>query len=104
MPELKPNRKANPTSGEVGCVPFKSNSLEIRRENGVAIPNQRNALIGLEVVFGNDKIQAGDVVYFEGDQCASVWGKRVYAIDDQKFVLAPVNLIKVVETKVYGEG
>jgi hypothetical protein len=101
---VKPTLEANPTSGEVGCRPFQSNSLEVRRENGVAIPNQRNVLTGLEVLFGTDKIQAGSTVYFEGDQCATVWAKRVYTIGDQKFILAPVNLIKVVERKWYGEG
>jgi hypothetical protein len=77
--------------------PFKTNSLDIRREGGVAKANQRDHLTGLKVVYGNDKFYPDDVVYFEGEQCATQWAKKVYDLDGVRFVLGPVNLIVVVE-------
>ena len=90
-------REANPKSGTIACEPFARNSLEVRRENGVAIPTQRDQLTGLKVVYGTADFAPGDIVFFEGDQCAQLWAKKVYTIDGQKFVLAPVNLVMVVE-------
>jgi hypothetical protein len=77
--------------------PFLRNSVEVRHEGGVAKVSQRDTLTGLKVVYGNDKFHAGDVVYFEGEQCAAFWAKKVYSIGDTKFVLAPADQVKVVE-------
>lgn len=104
-------RTANPKSGTVACEPFQSNSLEIRRVNGVTMPNQRDHLSGLKVIYGTAEFQEGDIVYFEGDQCANGWAKKVLVIPDlfaidkegkpleRKFVLAPIELIRLVERK-----
>lgn len=91
------NRSSNPTSGVICVEPFKTNSLDIRREGGVAKANQRDHLTGLKVVYGNDKFAPGDVVYFEGEQCATVWAKKVYDLDGAKFILGPMNMIVVLE-------
>jgi hypothetical protein len=93
-------RTAHPSGGYVGVEPFKSNSLEIRREGRVAMPNQRDTLTGLKVVFGNDKFRAGDIVYFEGDQCVQLWAKRVYTLDETKFILAPTDMVRILEREI----
>lgn len=108
-------RAANPKAGTIACQPFERNSLEVRREGGVAIPTQRDRLTGLSVIYGNDDFHPGDIVFFEGDQCASLWAKKVYSLEEPasgytidgyttdatprvvKFVLAPVNLVMLVE-------
>jgi hypothetical protein len=91
------NRTANPAAVTICVEPFKLNSIDIRQEGGVAKVNQKERLTGLKVVYGNDKFQPGDVVYFEGEQCVTQWAKKIYDLDGVRFVVAPVNLIVVVE-------
>ncbi len=83
--------------GQIGCEPFLNHSMEKRVVGGVALPEQRFVLTGLKVLFGNDKYHPGDIVYFDGEACASVWGKREYTLDGKKFVLAPVDQVRVVK-------
>ena len=91
-------REANPKSGVVACVPFQSNSLEIRRENGVAKANSRDHLVGLKVIHGTADFRTGDTLYFEGDQCVMPWAKRIYTIDEVvKFILAPIDQVRIIE-------
>jgi hypothetical protein len=90
-------REANPIGGTICVEPFLRNGVDVRYEGGVAKVNQRDTLTGLKVVYGNDKFKAGDVVYFEGEQCAAFWAKRVYSLGETKFVLAPVDQVRVVE-------
>lgn len=92
-------RETNPMSGLIAVEPFKSNSLERHLDRGVTIIDQRQTLTGLQVIFGNEKFHAGDVVFFEGNQCVQPWARRIYELGAEKFILAPVGNIIIVERR-----
>jgi hypothetical protein len=94
--------EANPQSGQIAVEPFVSTTMEKHVVLGVAIIDQRQYMAALKVVFGNKDFCAGDTVYFEGGQCASPWAKRVYELRGQKFVLAPTNLVILVDRAPVG--
>lgn len=91
------HRETNALAGVIAVEPFKTNSLEAKTVNGLLVVTKNTDLTPLQVVFGNEKYAADDVVYFEPDQCAQPWARRVLTIDGQKFILAPLGNVIVHE-------
>lgn len=81
----------------VACLPLESTALE-SRGTGFKTFVQKTSLLKTKVVYGNEKILPGSVVYVRGDVISMAWTKEVYEdIGGNKIVLVPEDRIVLVQ-------
>ena len=85
----------------VACTPFPAASIELEHRKGFTMAKQKVALTPLEVVFATEDQEywPGMVIYVNGDCQTHIWAKQVYEMNDQKFILVPVEFVRLVEAK-----
>jgi hypothetical protein len=82
----------------VATEPFSNNSAKVKHQSMVAVVDQRQTLTPLKVVFGNPRFSPGQLIFVEGEQCTSVWAKRIYQSSEHipvPFILVPEELIRL---------
>ena len=82
-------------NNRVACSPFESLSIETSGV-GFKVVKQKNSLLRLLVVYGNDQYQPGDTIYVRGDVITMPWTKEVFQVDKTPFILVPHEYIQVV--------
>jgi len=83
----------------VACEPFtvKEVRSEVPTGSRMAKAISVNTLTPLKVIFGNEKILKGATVYVRSEDYTQPWAKRELALNDQKFILVPLNSIELVQ-------
>jgi hypothetical protein len=81
----------------LACELFPSRVVEKKVKSSFATAEQKSALTGLKVIFGNENYWVGQTVYVEAESFASSWGKRVYTLDGKDFILVPEEAILMVK-------
>lgn len=104
--------KQSTTYGRIATEPFLDNSVKVETKKkeedawGVAVlANTKTTLVRLKVVFdakfalGNSLqyVPAESHVWVRADLYASNYGKEIFTVGDQKFILLPADRIEVFE-------
>lgn len=79
----------------VACKPFETLQIEKQGRSFVTIKNKQS-LVGLEVIFGNNDYRVGWTVYVRGDVVTLPWAKEKYQLQDKEFILVPDEAIQIV--------
>jgi len=84
------------TFQSVALEPFPAMSVEKNVKSGFTTIRQKTELTPLKVIFDTEdqRFRRGDIAYVMADQYSHPWGKAVYEVGDEKFVLAPLNVIQ----------
>jgi hypothetical protein len=82
-------------NNRVACSPFESLAIET---SGSAFKTvkQKNSLLRLSVVAGNERYLAGTYVYVRGDVITMPWTKEIFELDGTKFIIVPEEAIQLV--------
>jgi hypothetical protein len=84
---------------KVATEPFKNiGPTQKETGKGFVVIEQKHSLTALKVVFNTSdllNIEAGDEVYVLADSYLTVWGKMVYTVEGQDFILIPKESIVV---------
>lgn len=82
----------------IGVEPFKTDAVEkTSNKSGFVTAKQKTELAELKVVFGTDKIQAGQTVFVRGDLCVEGVAKQVFEVDGVKVIFIPLKEVKLVK-------
>jgi hypothetical protein len=82
---------------KIACSPFARKSIEVKVQKGFGSVAQKLALTPLRVLFGNDDVPAGSVVYLRGDTMKQTWASEEFELDGQTVILVPQDQIQLVE-------
>lgn len=99
------------TANKVATEPFPDKSVRTESVGegafkAVRVVNTKTDLVRLKVLFdaevssagtNSTLIRAGDAIWVRAADYAQPWGKEVFAIGEDKFVLIPANRIEVME-------
>lgn len=77
------------------CTPFPTNAAETKVNNAFAQTQQKVETTGLKVIYGNAKVAAGATVFVAGEDCRSLWGKKVLHEPGTgtPFVVVPIDAV-----------
>lgn len=91
-------------NNKVALSPFPTQSVEKENKGGFVVVKQKVSLTPLRIVFGNENVEGtmvyaptGAVAYVRGDSVTLPWAKEVFEIEGQKFILAPLDAVQLVE-------
>lgn len=103
-----PTRHAHPA--KLICEPFPTVAAETKVSHAFAQTSQKveatrlKVLVGHEFLFGvegqGNKIPSGATVYVAGEDCRSIWGRKILSMPgtDTRFVVVPVDAVLFWET------
>ena len=84
-----PNRR-------VACTPFESLAIEASGKAFKTV-KEKNDLLSLTVVFGNDRYASGSMVFVRGDVKTLPWTREIFQVGEKRFVLVPEECIQLVK-------
>lgn len=91
----------NGFNGHIGVEPYLTTEVQVTGTHFKTI-SQKHNLTPLKVLFGNDKVPTGSVVYVMGETCKMPHARNKYELNGTTFILLPEPLIALVEyDKVY---
>lgn len=88
-------------NGFVGLSPIEERGARTQQvAPGVVTLRQKASLLPLEVIVPDENYlyRRGDIVYLPGEVTGHVWSGQVFEIGSDRFILAPVNLIRMRRT------
>jgi hypothetical protein len=80
----------------LACEPQADTGMTRTVKSGVALPDHRNTLLELRVVFGSDSIQAGASIFLPRELAQQRWYTTVYEVDGQKVIFVPESHVMLV--------
>jgi hypothetical protein len=84
-------------NNNIACAPFEKKSVETKVSNAFGTVAQKVTLTKLRVIYGNDKIPAGALIYVKGDTMKHVWANEEFEVDGQTVILVPQASVFLVD-------
>ena len=90
-------------NGKVALEPFQEMEVQKEQRGGMVVPKQNNSLTKLKVLIDSGKqldstyFPAGCTVWVRADTFRAPWAKEVYELEGQKFILAPIDQVLLVQ-------
>lgn len=82
---------------KLACKPPPPQTVTTKISGGFATIQNRQTLIPLEVVFGdNERIHPGDIAYIPGDAFKLAWSQAIFTVDGVNIVLVPLDAVQLI--------
>lgn len=77
----------------IACQRFPDVTVQKKTVGGFATAAQVSDLVGLDVLFGNEKYDSGDRVFLEGETAFQPWAKKIRKLNGVEFILIPEEFV-----------